>query len=91
MGDGGEFIDRLLDAHTVQDTATQDFCQAAPCRFPDEKTLCEQFALPKESLSGESTVHPEMWPHSLCLAQGPEQQRAHSCVEREMKSTAKER
>ena len=39
----------------------------------------------------EITVHPEMWPHSLCLAQGREQQRAHSCVEREMKSTAKER
>ena len=39
----------------------------------------------------EITVHPEMWPHSLCLAQGPEQQRAHSCVEREIKSTAKER
>ena len=41
--------------------------------------------------SMEITVHPEMWPHSLCLAQGPEQQRAHSCVEREIKSTAKER
>ena len=52
-GRWGEFIDHLLDAHTVQDTATRDFCQAAPCRFPDEETLCEQFALPKESLSGE--------------------------------------
>lgn len=46
-----------LDAHTVVTTATQDFCQAAPCRFPDEKTLCEQFALPKESLSGRVWNH----------------------------------
>lgn len=69
MGDGGEFIDRLLDAHTVQDTATQDFCQAAPCRFPDEKTLCEQFALPKESLSGESrkSLSTPRCGHTLCV------------------------
>ena len=46
--------DCLFGAHAVRDTATQDFCQVAPCRFPDEETLCEQFCFPyRNSLGGE--------------------------------------
>ena len=73
----------LLPAYwvpTLPRTRSHRTSASAPCRFPDEKTLCEQFALPQGSLSGESvetTVHPKMWPHSLSspgsgTAEGPQ-------------------
>ena len=45
----------LLPAYwvpTLPRTRSHRTSASASCRFPDEKTLCEQFALPQESLSG---------------------------------------
>lgn len=95
---GGEaiLIDCLSGAHAMQDTATQVFWQVPPCHCSDKETLCEQFCFAQRSSLGKSMEMTSTLGcgHTICVqypqlsgpVQGPEQQqRAHICVEKEMK------